>query len=179
MIVKGRRAISKPFCVVPYTQMHAGTTAEKVWQEFFCRTTRSEESDKKTPPHRREQVGCGGYFVVGLMCKFTGKVNMKCPKCGHVHTRFVQNGYIQEKGRGEKGESIDLTIMLSAWSQEPRTTIMHRKVKEHIEYPNTWDAVVIKSVKDLIPEARDNENEIGRLLLRESWMNKVHEGERQ
>jgi hypothetical protein len=157
----GRRS---PFgeTVAPEHQLHASTLEEKVVQEIYCRTVRSEDVAKlpANDPRRDEQEGCAGYFRVALSVNMNGSWYLVCPKCKHKHLRRIENGHIVTRGRlaGEAIEEIE--VPLSAWSPEPITRVLAAEREKHRTKPRRWDAVTIRSLDDIQPEFR----------LQHSWM---------
>jgi len=113
----------------------------KVWQEWYC---------------TKSGGGCGGYILVRLNMAINGIVEMVCPKCGHKHQRCIEDGQIKEQGRHNGSPTQEITPVMAAWSETPRTKAFDPN--ERNDHRGERDGAIIKSQADLI--------------LRESWIDR-------
>lgn len=110
----------------------------KVWQEFYCGE-------------------CSGYFRVRLNMAITMGVEMVCPKCGHKHHRYIENGVIFERGRQSNSAKEEICPPLSAYSKEPLTANMRNR-----KYAR--DGETIEKESDL-----NDQNPAAKAMIQERW----------
>lgn len=89
---------------------------EKVWQEFYCRHCPADDP-KSTDPEKRKT---GGHFRVKFNLGYDAELTVKCPKCGHEHSRTVKNGVILDT-TGHTSFKDKVYTPLAAWSRDPLT----------------------------------------------------------
>lgn len=129
--------------------------AVRVSQEIFC---------------TKSGGGCGGFIRVKLNAAINHKVQITCPKCGHVHCRSIIKGIVHEKGRfdGDIKTYEELIPTMGAWSEEPMTKVMHRMHKQDIgrSIRKERDGAVIETPEHLIVADQAH------MFIRESWEEK-------
>ena len=126
--------------------------AVRVSQEIFCTTSGG---------------GCGGFIRVRLNAAINHKVQITCPKCGHVHYRSIIKGVIHEKGRfdGNTDKYEELFPTMGAWSEKPLTKVMNR-VQDGASISKERDGAVIKKPGHLVVADQAH------MFIRESWEEK-------
>lgn len=86
-----------------------------------------------TPPKRRKEEfycdkaggGCAKYFLTFLRSEMNGKYAIKCPGCGHIHYRMIENGlvtgnrhYLRAGGEVEILPGLLTTLRDTPWTDD-------------------------------------------------------------
>lgn len=58
--------------------------------------------------------GCGVYFTTYLRTNMWGNYSIQCPKCNHIHFRFIDKGLVTKDRHNERAGQAEIIIGLSS-----------------------------------------------------------------
>lgn len=58
--------------------------------------------------------GCGVYFLTYLRTSMWGNYSIICPKCNHVHYRFVNNGLVTDDRHDKRAGEAEMIVGLKS-----------------------------------------------------------------